>query len=52
MSPRASRWMKILSGFYERISTPVLTNLALDFGSGTYDYTPTRCPTCLPAIRW
>ncbi len=36
---------EILSAFYERISTPVLTNLELDFGSmATYDIYPDPLP--------
>ena len=36
---------EVLSGFYERISTPVLTSLSLDFGSlATYDIYPDPLP--------
>jgi Ca-activated chloride channel family protein len=36
---------EVLSGFYERISTPVLTNLALDFGGlAVYDLYPNPLP--------
>ena len=36
---------EVLSGFYERISTPVLTNLSLDFGDlATYDLYPNPLP--------
>jgi Ca-activated chloride channel family protein len=36
---------EVLSGFYERISTPVLTDLKLDFGSlATYDIYPNPLP--------
>jgi Ca-activated chloride channel family protein len=36
---------EVLSGFYEKISSPVLTNLSLDFGSlNIYDVYPTPLP--------
>jgi Ca-activated chloride channel homolog len=36
---------EVLSAFYQRISTPVLTNLALDFGQmATYDVYPNPLP--------
>ncbi|HBG74225.1 MAG: hypothetical protein A2X25_03710 [Chloroflexi bacterium GWB2_49_20] len=36
---------EILSGFYAKISTPVLTNLSLDFGNlNTYDIYPSPLP--------
>jgi Ca-activated chloride channel family protein len=36
---------EVVSGFYESISTPVLTNLSLDFGSlATYDVYPDPLP--------
>ncbi len=36
---------EVLSGFYEKISSPVLTNLSLDFGAlNVYDVYPTPLP--------
>lgn len=36
---------EVLSGFYQRISSPVLTDMSLDFGGlSTYDIFPTRLP--------
>ena len=44
---------EVLSAFYERISTPVLTDLKLDFGEPGHlsIFIPTHCQTCSPAAR-
>ena len=43
---------EVISGFYDRISTPVLTNLSLDFGSlPVYDLYPDPLPDFFPGSQ-